>query len=265
MLLGKSNLKILEKILSVRSLINYTARDCKPQLNLACTQATLMTQKPKMARASLLSLVTWSVIFMYGTNRAEAQDECNVNADCNNVFKVCCKTCQFFSCLGRHCVKDGDCGGKGECCNSQHQCVTFGCPECHSHSDCAPSEYCCKQRFINDHNVCRRSCVGETCHSSSDCGVGECCIFNKCTTIGCSECVLNSDCPSSEYCCFRGFFRNMCKQSCVGQTCLSSIGCGGPREYCDANSRCTKSDNSTTFAGWAIAIVVIGNNNYLNM
>ena len=216
MLLGKNNLKILEKILSVRSLI-YTAHDCKPQLDLACTQATLMTQKPKMARTSLLSLLTWSVIFMYGTNRAVAQDECNVNADCNNVFKVCCKgflnirrkTCQFFSCLGRHCVKDGDCGGKGECCNSQHQCVTFGCPECHSHSHCAPSEYCCKQRFINDHNVCRRSCVGETCHSSSD--------------------------------------------------------CGGPREYCDANSRCTKSDNSTTFAGWAIAIVVIGNNNYLNM
>ena len=268
---------------------------------------------------------------MSGTKRVLAQDECNVNADCNNVLKFCCeglsltnirrKTCQFFSCLGRHCVQDGDCGGKGECCNSQHQCVTIGCPECQSDSDCATSEYCCKQRFISDHNVCRRSCVGETClsfndcgvgeccifnkctttgcsqcsshpdcpasqycckrgslanvcrqscigetcQSSSDCGAGECCIFNKCTTIGCSQCVLNSDCPASQYCCFRGLLSNMCRQSCVGEICFSSIGCGGPGEHCSANSLCTKSNDSTTFAGWAIAIVVTGNNNHLNM
>lgn len=219
-----------------------------------------------MSRAPLILFLTCNVIFMNQTGLVVAQKECNVNADCSNQFKVCCegyfhnrrKSCQFLSCLGRHCLTDGDCGGKGECCKS-HQCVTIGCPECYSHSACATSEYCCKHRYINDHNVCRRSCVGETCHSSSDCAVGECCRSNKCVNNGCAECSSNSDCPTSEYCCVRGSRRNVCRQSCVGETCLSNNGCGGSGEYCDSNFKCTKSVNSATLAGWAIGIIVAGN------
>ena len=189
-----------------------------------------------MSGAFVILLSTWNVIFMYETGMVQAQNQCNVNADCSNTNMVCCegyfhnrrKSCQFFSCFGRHCLTDGDCGGKGECCKS-HQCVTLGCPECQLHSDCATSEYCCKHRYNNDHNVCRRSCVRETCHSSNDCAVGECCLFNKCVKYGCSdlsaECSSNSDCSASEYCCKRGLLKNVCRRSCVGETCHSSNDC----------------------------------------
>ena len=189
-----------------------------------------------MSGAFLILLSTWNVIFMYEAGMVEAQNQCNVNADCSNTNMVCCegyfhnrsKSCQFFSCFGRHCLTDGDCGGKGECCKS-HQCVTLGCPECQLHSNCATSEYCCKHRYNNDHNVCRRSCVRETCHSSNDCAVGECCLFNKCVKNGCSdlsaECSSNFDCSASEYCCKRGLLKNVCRRSCVGETCHSSNDC----------------------------------------
>ncbi len=221
----------------------------------------------------MILLSTWNVIFMYETGMVQAQNQCNVNADCSNTNMVCCegyfhnrrKSCQFFSCFGRHCLTDGDCGGKGECCNTKsHQCVTLGCPECQLHSNCATSEYCCKHRYNNDHNVCRRSCVGETCHSSNDCAVGECCLFNKCVKYGCSDlsagCSSNFDCSASEYCCKRGLLKNVCSRSCVGETCFSDSGCGAPGEHCDSNFKCSKSEtNSTTLAGWVIGIIVAGN------
>ena len=124
-----------------------------------------------------------------GLSLANAYDECDSNSDCSRGIsnKVCCgglfhdsgRSCRYSSCSGHYCSTDGDCGGVGECCKS-NQCDTFGCRECYSNYDCATSEYCCKHRYINDHNVCRRSCVGETCHSNSDCGgPGEYCNSNN--------------------------------------------------------------------------------------
>ena len=36
--------------------------------------------------------------------------------------------------------------------------------------NCNSSTYCCKRRYIDNKNVCLRSCVGETCDSILDCG-----------------------------------------------------------------------------------------------
>ena len=131
----------------------------------------------------LIFYFTWNVIFLNEICLALAGNECSSNSDCS-AGGVCCtglsgRSCQVFSCSGHHCSTDGDCGGVAECCRS-NQCGSFGCLECHSNSDCASSEYCCQHRYIDDHNVCRRSCVGETCHSSRDCGgPGEYCASNN--------------------------------------------------------------------------------------
>ncbi len=211
-----------------------------------------------------------------------AEGSCSSTFDCHsNIFsKVCCDgSCSSESCLGDFCLTDGDCGGKDECCIS-NKCTTYGCSECESHSDCGSSEYCCKHRYTNDHNVCRRSCVGETCHSSSDCapreycpsskicwefsrscstdsdcrGDHECCKSFKCGIVGCPVCTSNSDCSSSAYCCTRD---NVCLSSCVGEKCYDDSDCGGPQEYCNSNTtKCEKS--VTTLAGWVIPVVVVG-------
>ena len=143
-----------------------------------------------MVNGSLVFIFTLHAIFLNGIDLSLARDECNSNSDCHSSISVCCagpvrdsdRSCWFGSCTNHYCSTDGDCGGVGECCMS-NQCGTFGCRECYSNSDCAFSEYCCKHRYINDHNVCRRSCIGETCHSDSDCGgPGEYCDGNnKCS------------------------------------------------------------------------------------
>jgi hypothetical protein len=222
-----------------------------------------------MGRARLIFLLMWNVIFMYKTSLVAGQtDQCNVNADCSTTNTVCCggifqsrrKSCVFFSCIGRHCLTDGDCGGKGECCKF-NKCVINGCPECSSHSNCVTSEYCCKHRRVSDHNVCRRSCVGETCFSSSDCAVGECCRFNKCAKQGCivvSQCSSNLDCPVSQYCCKRQLLNSVCRQSCVGEACLLNSDCG-LGEHCSSNFLCsTSTTDPTSLAGWVIGIIVTG-------
>ncbi|XP_028396916.1 prestalk protein-like [Dendronephthya gigantea] len=201
---------------------------------------------------------------------------CNSNSDCRDeVFpdKLCCRgyrntrrSCYDQpSCVGRFCWTDGDCGGKDECCIS-NKCAVFGCKECNSSLACALFEYCCEHQYLNDHNICRRSCVGETCHSSWDCGgLGEfcdsnnvcavtscvtdgdcsgdeCCWSRKCVRTGCSRCLSNSDCAASEFCCKRGRDVSVCRRRCVGEKCLSDSHCGGPWEYCNLNtSKCEKS------------------------
>ena len=137
----------------------------------------------KMRSVPLIFFFTWNVIISNEISLALAGDECSSNSDCSS-GSVCCagingKSCQFSSCFDHDCKTDGDCGGVAECCRSK-KCVQVGCLECHSNSYCASSEYCCQHRYIDDHNVCRRSCVGETCHSSRDCGgPGEYCGSNK--------------------------------------------------------------------------------------
>ncbi len=142
-----------------------------------------------MASVSQIFIFTLQLVFLNEIALSLARDECSSNSDCPSNFltRVCCaglfydsgRSCWYHSCVGRYCSTDGDCGGVGECCNS-NQCVTFGCEECSSNFDCDTSEYCCKHRYIDDHNVCRRSCVGETCHSNSDCGgPGERCNSNN--------------------------------------------------------------------------------------
>jgi hypothetical protein len=149
-----------------------------------------------------------------------AEGTCSSNSDCRGKFSnnVCCgrrlygRSCATDSCVGYSCSIDGDCGGKDECC-ILNKCTKYGCVECHSNSDCASSEYCCKHQYLNDHNVCRRSCVGETCHSSLDCGfpMEYCASNNKCR----ERCSSNFDCDSSEHCC-KGGLVNVCNTSCVG-------------------------------------------------
>ncbi|CAB4011018.1 Hypothetical predicted protein [Paramuricea clavata] len=219
-----------------------------------------------MSSVSLVLLFTCNAILI-GLPLAEGT--CSSNSDCPGKFfnNVCCgrswyggRRCVTDSCVGDSCSTDGDCGGKDECCIS-NKCTKNGCVECQSNSDCSSSEYCCKHRYHNDHNVCRRSCVGETCHSSLDCGgPTEYCASNKkcrewCTSKSdchsweycasnkkCQKerCTSNSDCNSSDYCCKRGTLTNVCRRSCVGETCLSSYDCGGSSELCSSNKICYK-------------------------
>ena len=165
----------------------------------------------KMTTVPLIFLLTWTAILINENSLVNAQNQCNVNADCFNTNMVCCreyfnsrrKSCQFLSCVGHYCLTHGDCGGKGECC-----------------------------------------------------------IANKCVNYGCtvSQCFSNLNCPVSQYCCNRGFLSNVCRQSCVGETCLSNSGCGGPGEHCDSNFKCSTSTttNSSSLAGWVIGIIITG-------
>lgn len=88
---------------------------------------------------------------------------------------------------------------------------SIGCPECFNNSACGVSEYCCELQYLNDINVCRRNCIGESCHSNLDCGgPGECCRGNKCVKLNnnCDECQTNSDCPGRVWSCI--LFRSVC-------------------------------------------------------
>ena len=149
---------------------------------------------------------TWRVMFMSEIQPSLALDKCTSNSNCRNLLgrNVCCAKsrpkwsslssrsqdgCVSSSCVGERCITDGDCGGKGECCGILSKCTTYGCSECKSNNDCGFNLYCCKHRYNSDHNVCRRSCIGETCSSDSDCGPSdEYCISRKicCTGIGTS-------------------------------------------------------------------------------
>ena len=171
-----------------------------------------------MRTAPLIFLLTWTVILINETSLVKAQNQCNVNADCFNTNMVCCrecslcavrrKSCRYFNCLGRYCLTDADCGGKGERCKSNN-CVNYGYPMV-------------------------------------------------------SQCFSNLNCPISQYCCNRGSLSNVCRHSCVGETCLSNSGCGGPGEHCDSNFKCSTSTttnsatNSSSLAGWVIGIIVTG-------
>ena len=134
-------------------------------------------QPEKMSRSFLVFLLIY-VCAMNEFGAALAEDTCIANSDCKNAtFSVCCRgydsdshrRCHHDSCVGRYCSTDGDCGGAGECCQS-NKCVTNGCSECYWDSSCSSGEYCCKLRFISEHNVCRRNCIGQTCRSDDDCG-----------------------------------------------------------------------------------------------
>ena len=243
-----------------------------------------------MSRLSLVLFFLWSTLFLVEIWLPLAEGTCRSNFDCRSNFfsKVCCYgSCSGNSCVGKFCLTDGDCGGKDECC-SLNVCGTYGCTECRSNFDCGLSEYCCKHRYHNDHNVCRRSCAGETCHSSDDCGgpkeyctwskecrrrhsdfctndnhctaSGECCRSYKCVTTSCSpslKCSLDSHCASSKYCCERGNLTNECRTTCVGEKCFQDKDCGGPQEFCNMNTtKCEKSDN--TLPSWVLPVVVPG-------
>ena len=142
-----------------------------------------------MCCTSFIFLLMWTGMFLARIDFAVAQNECNSNSDCTSSGDVCCagnyhlddRTCRSDSCSGQYCSTDGDCGGKGECCKF-NKCNTYNCTECDQNTDCAASEYCCKQRSNADLNVCRRSCTGEPCSSDSDCGGprAECNWKNEC-------------------------------------------------------------------------------------
>ena len=216
-----------------------------------------------------------------------SEGDCSTNFDCAKgaSTRVCCvddektKGCFTDSCIGHFCSTDGDCGGKNECCVLS-KCTTYGCTECNSSSDCSPSEYCCKQRYVGEYNVCRRNCVGTSCHSSFDCagpheycshdktcwksgllcrkdgdckGNGECCLSHEC--VPCLECSLNSHCPASEYCCKRENSTSVCRESCVGEKCFGANDCAGRGEYCDLRSK--KCERSTVIADWLIPAILV--------
>ena len=136
-----------------------------------------------MSRASLILIL----LSLGKTGQAIEEDQCTVNAECGSNFGhvriVCClsrngaRKCQYNHCLREICLTDGDCGGISECCRN-NVCTNDNCLRCNSNSNCAISEYCCKQGYIP--NVCRRSCVGELCIADSDCsGPGEYCDVDK--------------------------------------------------------------------------------------
>ena len=236
----------------------------------------------KMSGGLIVLLFTWHVILMIEIDIVYAK--CTSNSNCrNNPFhKVCCAKaltesgCFQRSCVGEFCTSDGDCGGKGECCKF-NKCTTDNCPECKSHSHCGPFLYCCQHRFSFEHNVCRRSCIGETCHSDSDCAVplnnycltsktcwapglhclsnsqckgdGECCKSGVCVTTDC-PCNSDSDCGSSQYCCKEGTLglSSICRSSCVGKYCRNDGNCGPPDEYCNLNTKkCGKKTCNSDF------------------
>ena len=62
------------------------------------------------------------------------------------------------------------------------------------------------------------------------------------------------NCVSSRYCCKRRYINdtNVSLRSCVGETCHSSLDCGGPDEYCAHDNTCRKScstDLNAVFPG----------------
>ena len=213
-------------------------------------------------------------------------ESCRSSSDCGGINEYC--TLNGICSYNGNCLKSSDCKHDGECCISG-QCVTAGCrTECLSNVNCVSSTYCCKRRYLNDKNVCLRSCVQETCHSSFDCGGpgeyctknnicwkpgqsclsdlsckgdGECCISGKCITTGCPtepQCFSNSFCGSSQYCCKRDNYTNVCRSSCVGEICSEDADCGGPDEVCNTNTTKCEKPKAASSPGWVIAVIVVG-------
>ena len=221
----------------------------------------------------------------YGRNvcrRNCVGETCRSILDCGDDSEYCSfDTCSYAN---KNCLKNSDCKHDGECCIFG-QCVTTGCPtECLSNVNCLSSTYCCKRQYLNNKNVCLRSCVEETCHSSFDCGGpgeyctrnnicwkpgrscvsdlsckgdSEFCISGNCVTTGCSQCSSNSFCGSSQYCCKRDNYTNVCRSSCIGEICSEDSDCGGPDETCNTNTTKYEKSEGTTLAGWVIAVIVV--------
>ena len=204
-----------------------------------------------MSGIPFILLFIWHITFMTKIDMVYTKCISNFNCSKNTLHKVCCaKTyqsqfeqsgCFEKSCAGMYCTSDGDCGGKGECCNKSNRCTTLGCPKCNSKLDCGPNLHCCQHPYDLDQNVCRRDCIGERCHSDSDCamyeyclssktcwssglhcrynrdckGSGECCKSGSCVTTNCSACYSNSDCGFLLNCCIgTGNRTNSCCRSC---------------------------------------------------
>ena len=211
-----------------------------------------------MSGVPVIFLFIWYVMFMTKIHPSSALDKCVANSNCRNLLldKVCCAKasypsngCVRSSCVGTYCDSDGDCGGKGECCRS-NKCTTYGCPECYSNSGCDFGLYCCEHSSYFDHNVCRRSCIGETCNSNSDCGSpDEYCISSKICWMSGIHCTKNDHCKGDGECCKAGVCSTQCSRSCSsvddcksGECCtygVCSTSCGG--DHCSSNSDCGSS------------------------
>ncbi|XP_028396915.1 keratin-associated protein 10-7-like [Dendronephthya gigantea] len=156
--------------------------------------------------------------------------------------------------------------------------LVLGQNTCNSNSDCVSSYYsnkvCCKgyaYQYGYTSRKCRygiSSCVGRYCTTDGDCGgKNECCKSNKCTTSGCSNCYSNSNCGFSEYCCKQrySYDKHVCRRSCVGETCHSSLDCGGFSEYCNWNKKCALSTSCSSNSGCSGSTYCCKRGSYTNV
>ena len=127
------------------------------------------------------------------------------------------------SCIGRSCHYHGDCGGPGECCQS-NKCVKCPYTVCKRSRDCNTGQYCCGRE---PKGICSESCLGESCAVVEQCAGRECCNDdNVCAKVGCM-CFENHHCSDGLYCCLGPKEGWHCNTSCLGKSCISHHGCGG--------------------------------------
>ena len=131
---------------------------------------------------------------------------CRSNANCK-FGEYCCSpvtgaSCNF-SCIGRSCSWDNDCGAPGEECT-------------YPDSDCYISNYGKKCPELPE-----RKCFNKNgCYSHKDCNV-----FG-----------------SGYYCCY-SITGGSCNSNCLMKYCKNDGDCGGSSECCDSSNKCVKCPN----------------------
>ena len=182
---------------------------------------------------------------------------CFRNYDCASGEYCCVQDIHFWlpnvkpnyciaSCIGKSCDYHGDCGGPGECCQS-NKCVKCPYTVCKRSRDCSTGQYCCGRE---PKGICRESCLGESCAVDEQCSSLECCNDGFCTNVGCPCLNTHQHCTDGAYCCLWPAGYGQCNTTCIGKPCSSHSGCGGValgewcrdgvcvRDQCDSHFYC---------------------------